>query len=419
MHLAFADAGRPWTKTSIGGAGARGSGTFAAGPRSFTHSGGRFTVTGSGDIAPDQPEAPQGAGIEAQAALQFGLLVGLIPVIIVAALFMTAEYRRGLIRLTFAASPRRGRVLAAKAVLIGLVTFVAGLAGAGDRGTGLAAAGDASRRRRGDPGHPRLPPGARADLAAGRLLSAVVVGRARGAVRVGGGRAGRCGVCAAQEGRMSGVSAGRAPGVLAAALHAEWTKVRTLPGTFWLLAATAVLTVGAGAAAGAAFHCSSAACSPAATGADPARISLTGVDLGQVLAAVLAVLAVGGEYSNGMIRVTLTAVPRRAVVLLSKAAVVAGLTLAASLAGVLGSVLAGRLLLPSRGMTAAHGYMVLSLSNITDLRAAFGSVLYLTLVAMLALGITAAELAWGSRWGPGPVLSWLSSPRARQPRPDD
>jgi ABC-type transport system involved in multi-copper enzyme maturation permease subunit len=131
VHLAFAGAGGSWTRTSIGGAGARGSGTFASGPHSFTHSGGRFTVTGSGDIAPDQPEAPQGVGIESEPALQFGLTVGLIPVIIVAALFMTAEYRRGLIRLTFAASPRRGRVLAAKAVLIGLVTFTAGFVGAG------------------------------------------------------------------------------------------------------------------------------------------------------------------------------------------------------------------------------------------------------------------------------------------------
>jgi ABC-2 type transport system permease protein len=189
---------------------------------------------------------------------------------------------------------------------------------------------------------------------------------------------------------MSAVSPARPAGVLAMALHAEWTKVRTLPGMFWLLAATAVVTVGAGAAAAAAFHCSGAACSPAATGTDPMKISLTGIDLGQVLVAVLAVLAVGGEYSNGMIRVTLTAMPRRIVVLLSKAAVVAGLTLAASLAGVPGSVLAGRVLLPSRGLTAAHGYAVVSLSNVTELRATFGSVLYLVLIALLALGITAA-----------------------------
>jgi ABC-type transport system involved in multi-copper enzyme maturation permease subunit len=56
-----------------------------------------------------------------------GLFVGLIVVIIVGALFMAAEYRRGLIRTTLAASPRRGRVLAAKALVLGSVVFVVGL----------------------------------------------------------------------------------------------------------------------------------------------------------------------------------------------------------------------------------------------------------------------------------------------------
>jgi ABC-2 type transport system permease protein len=172
------------------------------------------------------------------------------------------------------------------------------------------------------------------------------------------------------------------------ALRAEWTKVRTLPGMSWLLLAAAALTITVGAATAAAFHCAGAACSPAVTGADPAKISLTGVYLGQVLVAVLAVLVVGGEYGTGMILVTFTAMPRRLAVLLSKAAVVTGLTLVASLIGVLGSVLAGRLLLPPRGMTAANGYTVLSLGNGADLRAAFGSMLYLVLIALLALGIT-------------------------------
>jgi ABC-type transport system involved in multi-copper enzyme maturation permease subunit len=95
----------------------------------FSQSAGVFTVTGSGDIAPDVPEAPDGNGSTAQNAL-IGAVFGLIAVIIVAALFITAEYRRGMIRLTFAASPRRGRILAAKAVVIGGVTFAAGLVGA-------------------------------------------------------------------------------------------------------------------------------------------------------------------------------------------------------------------------------------------------------------------------------------------------
>ncbi|HEX6448263.1 MAG TPA: ABC transporter permease [Trebonia sp.] len=159
---------------------------------------------------------------------------------------------------------------------------------------------------------------------------------------------------------------------------------------FWLTAAAAALTIAVGAAAAGAFSCAAGSCAEAATGADPAKISLTGLDLGQVIVAVLAVLCVGGEYGTGMIRVTFTAMPRRLVVLASKAAVVTGLTLAAALAGVLGSVLAGRLLLPGRGLTAANGYVVLSLGNDADLRAAAGSILYLVLIALLALGVATA-----------------------------
>jgi ABC-type transport system involved in multi-copper enzyme maturation permease subunit len=59
-----------------------------------------------------------------------GTFAGLIAVIVVAAMFITAEYRRGLIRTTLTASPRRGRVLAAKAVVIGSVGFVTGLVAA-------------------------------------------------------------------------------------------------------------------------------------------------------------------------------------------------------------------------------------------------------------------------------------------------
>jgi ABC-type transport system involved in multi-copper enzyme maturation permease subunit len=89
-------------------------------PAGVEQSGGTFTVTGSGDIAP----VVEGAGIE---RTLIGAFAGLIAVIVVATLFITAEYRRGLIRTTLAASPRRGRVLAAKAVVTGSVTFVAGL----------------------------------------------------------------------------------------------------------------------------------------------------------------------------------------------------------------------------------------------------------------------------------------------------
>ncbi|GLW06836.1 ABC transporter permease [Microtetraspora sp. NBRC 13810] len=171
-------------------------------------------------------------------------------------------------------------------------------------------------------------------------------------------------------------------------LHAEWTKLRTMSGSGRLpLAAvlTVVLTVALSAAASAAVTCPAIGCDQ-----DPVRLSLTGVHLGQAAVAMLAVLAIGGEYGTGMIRTTFTAMPRRAVALSAKAAVLAGGTLAVGTVAVLGSVLAGRLILPGGGFVPAHGFPPLSPADGPTLRAALGSVLYLVLVALLSLGVAAA-----------------------------
>jgi ABC-type transport system involved in multi-copper enzyme maturation permease subunit len=94
----------------------------------FEQAGGGFTVTGSGDIAPAVAGAA-GLGTTITQTL-VGTFAGLIVVVVVGTMFITAEYRRGLIRTTLAASPRRGRILAAKAIVIASVTFAAGLAAA-------------------------------------------------------------------------------------------------------------------------------------------------------------------------------------------------------------------------------------------------------------------------------------------------
>ncbi|HEV2637439.1 MAG TPA: ABC transporter permease subunit [Actinocrinis sp.] len=118
-------AGGTWSGALTDGGGPFGQ---ALGPAlGFQQSGGAFTVTGTGDIA---PQGGQGAGRPAEESL-VGVFAGLIAVIVVAALFITAEYRRGLIRLTLAATPGRGRVLAAKAVAVGGAAFVVGLVAAG------------------------------------------------------------------------------------------------------------------------------------------------------------------------------------------------------------------------------------------------------------------------------------------------
>jgi ABC-2 type transport system permease protein len=173
---------------------------------------------------------------------------------------------------------------------------------------------------------------------------------------------------------------------LSEALHAEWTKTRTVASTGWLLLAAIALTVAVGAAAAEAVGCPSGAVCQV----DPAKVSLTGIDLGQAIVAIVAVLAISNEYSTGMIRITLAAMPRRTVVLAAKAAVLSGLVLAAGTIAVLVSVLAGRLLLSGHGFTPAHGYELLSLDHGPVLRAAAGSVLYLALIALLGLGVATA-----------------------------
>jgi ABC-2 type transport system permease protein len=170
------------------------------------------------------------------------------------------------------------------------------------------------------------------------------------------------------------------------ALSAEWTKIRTLPGTGWLLFGAVAVTVAVSAATSAALSCtSSSACHP-----DITQLSLTGTDLGQAVVAVIAVLAVTGEYATGMIGTTLAAVPSRSVVLAAKAAVVTALALAAGIPAAGGSLLAGRLILPGQGYTPAHGYPDLSLADATVLRATIGTVLYLALIALLSLGVATA-----------------------------
>jgi ABC-type transport system involved in multi-copper enzyme maturation permease subunit len=91
------------------------------GAANFTEADGVFTVAGSGDIGPYVPDDDV-----TQLSL-IGVNLGLVAMVAIGVLFITSEYRRGMIRTTFAASPRRGRVLVAKATVLGVATFVVGL----------------------------------------------------------------------------------------------------------------------------------------------------------------------------------------------------------------------------------------------------------------------------------------------------
>jgi ABC-2 type transport system permease protein len=184
------------------------------------------------------------------------------------------------------------------------------------------------------------------------------------------------------------------------ALRAEWTKLRTVAGTLWLLLSVIAATVALSVAVTSVMTCGAVGCDD-----DTTKLSLTGVELGQALVTILAVLVISGEYSSGMIRTTLAAMPHRATVLAAKAVTLTGIVTAAGTVAVLGSLLAGRLILPGRGFTAARSYPPLSLADGPTLRATVGSILYLALIALLSLGV--ATVVRDSATSIGVVLGLL------------
>jgi ABC-2 type transport system permease protein len=188
------------------------------------------------------------------------------------------------------------------------------------------------------------------------------------------------------------------------AIRAEWTKLRTLTNTWWLLGGVVAVTVAISAAIAASIHIS-----PGTPGGqDPTKLALIGIDLGQAVVVVLAVLTVADEYGTGMIRVTLAAMPHREAVLVAKAVNLAGLTLLAALPAVAGCLIAGRMLLPAAGLDLAHGYPLVSIASGATLRAAGGSVLYIGLISVLSVGI--ATVVRDAAVSTGVVLALLYLP---------
>lgn len=146
------------------------------------------------------------------------------------------------------------------------------------------------------------------------------------------------------------------------ALHAEWTKQRSLSGTAWLLFALVAATVVVGAATSGSIDTSRCP-SPAQCLEDTTKLTFTGVWFGQVAAVVLAGLTMTSEYSTKMIHTTLASNPRRIQVLTAKAVVMGTLVVTAGTLAALGSLIVGGLVLHGSGFTAANGYPVMSLAD--------------------------------------------------------
>jgi ABC-type transport system involved in multi-copper enzyme maturation permease subunit len=162
-------------------------------------------------------------------------------------------------------------------------------------------------------------------------------------------------------------------------IRSEWIKLRTVRSSWFVLAATVLGIAVTGLLVSYVDNAHWSGLN-AADRADfnPVNQDLIGVNLAELAVGVLGVLAVTGEYATGMIRATLAAVPGRFPVLAAKAGVLAAVTFAVSLVTVLVTFVGGQALLGSHGISLAHPGAV---------RAVFGATLYLTVVAVLGVGL--------------------------------
>jgi ABC-2 type transport system permease protein len=167
-------------------------------------------------------------------------------------------------------------------------------------------------------------------------------------------------------------------------LASEFTKIRSVRSTYWTLLVLLVVSVGIGAAitGGTAANWSHMTPANQAT-FDPTQASVAGLFyLGQLVIVVLGALTLTAEYSTGMIRTSLTAMPRRGVVYAAKAVVFTVVALVVTFVAAFVSFFLGQALLAS-----THDTATLSQPNV--LRAVVGSALYVTLCGLFAFAIGA------------------------------
>jgi hypothetical protein len=167
-------------------------------------------------------------------------------------------------------------------------------------------------------------------------------------------------------------------------VRSEWLKFRSLRSTVWSLVAAVVLTIG--------FSCVAAVVTVVRwshmtleeqLARNPITIALVGVDISQLALGVLGVLLFSSEYSSGMIRATIAAVPARLPVLWAKVAVFASVTLIVTVPCVLIDFFATQAILGS------HQILKISFTAPGVPRTILGGALYLTVIGVFALGLGA------------------------------
>jgi len=169
--------------------------------------------------------------------------------------------------------------------------------------------------------------------------------------------------------------------LFAGVLRSEARKLATVRSTTWAVVAAVAFNVIIAALLGALLPGHLSAHQKATI--DSVRVSLGGLHLSQIAIGLLGVLAVTSEYSSGMIRATLAAVPRRRLLLTAKALVLTAAVAVTGIAACLAAYLAFQAFLP------AGDAMRTTLTDPGVLRAVIGAGLYLTVLALLGFGLGA------------------------------
>ena len=176
-----------------------------------------------------------------------------------------------------------------------------------------------------------------------------------------------------------------APAVRAATfgdvLRSEWTKLRSVRSTFWALTVTVVLGIGLGALiSAAAAHGYAKSSLSSKLSWDPTSLSLDGIGIATLAIAVLGVLCISSEYSSGMIRTSLIAVPKRGQVLAAKSLVFAALTFVVGEVTSFTAFFVGQVLISGHAPDAVLGDPGVA-------RAVVGGGLALTALAVLSVAV--------------------------------
>ena len=160
-------------------------------------------------------------------------------------------------------------------------------------------------------------------------------------------------------------------------LRSEFTKIGSTRSTYWTLLALVVVTIAIGA-----LGSFAATQNVDGNGSyfDPTNRSLDGLYLGQLVIAALGALTITSEYSTGMIRTSLTAMPRRGVVFAAKAVAFSVVAFVTGLVTCFGAFFVGQALMSGKHINA-------SLGQPNVLRAVIGGALFLTVCGLLAFGL--------------------------------